>query len=218
MSDQQDERPRITVTDGPYMVEGISEVIDAKGESRPVDGKAFLCRCGRSSNKPFCDGTHNKVGFEGPESADTGPIAERRDQYEGEGVTILDDRKVCAHAGVCTDNLPEVFKLRQEPWIEPEGAPPDAAKEAIKGCPSGALAFTEPSSEGIVEPDLEPGVKAAVDGPYWLRGGIQVISAGGEAYELRNRQTLCRCGGSSNKPFCDGTHWKGFKDPPEEDR
>jgi CDGSH-type Zn-finger protein len=43
-------------------------------------------------------------------------------------------------------------------------------------------------------------------GPLWLRGGVQVIGADGFHYELRNRVTLCRCGASQNKPFCDGTH------------
>jgi CDGSH-type Zn-finger protein/ferredoxin len=218
MSEQGKSRPTIHVTEnGPYMVEGVSEVRDARGESRAVEGKAFLCRCGRSSNKPFCDGTHNKVGFDGTETADAGPIAERREGYEADEVTILDDRSVCAHAGACTDGLPTVFKLGEEPWIEPDGAPAAAVEETVRGCPSGALAYTEPGADGPVEESLDPGIKAAVDGPYWLRGGIQVISVGGEPYEIRNRQTLCRCGGSGNKPFCDGTHWKGFKDPAEEE-
>ena len=45
-----------------------------------------------------------------------------------------------------------------------------------------------------------------VSGPLLVRGGIRVQSASGESYEIRNRQTLCRCGASSNKPFCDGSH------------
>ncbi|HKJ35306.1 MAG TPA: CDGSH iron-sulfur domain-containing protein [Solirubrobacterales bacterium] len=218
MSDPVDE-PRIHVTeDGPYMLEGAAEVRDAKGETVSSNGKAFLCRCGRSSNKPFCDGTHNEVGFDGTETADHGPIAERRDSYAGDGVTIHDDRKVCAHAGVCTDTTPSVWKLKQEPWIDPTGAPAEEIKSTVQGCPSGALTYTEPGADGEpVEQAMSPGVKATVDGPYAVRGGIPVISAGGEPYEVRNRQTLCRCGGSSNKPFCDGTHWKGFKDPVEDD-
>lgn len=62
----------------------------------------------------------------------------------------------------------------------------------------------EPSfdpSIGIIE---DPGIK--VSGPIWVKGGIRVESADGSSYEIRNRVTLCRCGQSSNKPFCDGTH------------
>lgn len=53
-----------------------------------------------------------------------------------------------------------------------------------------------------------------VDGPYRVRGGVPVVGADGRRYEVRERQTLCRCGSSRNKPFCDGSHWyAGFRDP-----
>jgi hypothetical protein len=58
-----------------------------------------------------------------------------------------------------------------------------------------------PISIGLVDDPSEE-----CSGPLWLRGGIPVVSADGTPYEVRNRQTLCRCGGSANKPFCDGTH------------
>jgi CDGSH-type Zn-finger protein len=214
MSGQAGTAVTITVTDnGPYMVEGAVEVRNALGETVSEGGKVFLCRCGRSSNKPLCDGTHNKVGFDGAETADHGPIADRRDAYEADAVTILDDRSVCAHAGECTDGLPAVWKLGTEPWIDQNAAPADEIEAVIRRCPSGALSYAEPGSAEAVEETASPAVKASVNGPYHVRGGIPVRSAGGEAYEVRSRQTLCRCGGSSNKPFCDGTHWKGFKDP-----
>jgi CDGSH-type Zn-finger protein len=214
MSDGSGGNGGISVTEnGPYVVEGPIEIRDAHGETVSEDGSAFLCRCGRSSKKPFCDGTHKKVGFDGTETADGGPIADRRDAYEAAGVTIFDDRSVCAHIGECTDGLPAVWKLGTEPWIDQNAAPADEIKAVVHKCPSGALSYAEPGSAETVEEKLSPAVKASVDGPYFVRGGIPVRSAGGEAYEVRNRQALCRCGGSSNKPFCDGTHWKGFKDP-----
>ncbi len=197
---------------GPYVVEGGVEIQRATGESSQAE-KVALCRCGRSENKPFCDGTHNKVDFDGTETADHGGIASRRDTYEAEGVTILDDRSVCAHAGECTDGLPAVWKLGTEPWIDQNAGKADEIKATIAKCPSGALTYTEPGSSETVEETMSPAIKASVDGPYHLRGGIGVTGSDGEAYEVRPRQTLCRCGGSSNKPFCDGTHWKGFKDP-----
>lgn len=213
------DEPRITVTEhGPYMLEGGVEVRDARGETVSDGDKAFLCRCGHSSNKPFCDGTHNRIGFDGTETADAGPIAERRDAYEGEGVTIYDDRSVCAHIGECTDRTPSVWKLGEEPWIDPTGAGAEQIEATIRRCPSGALTYTEggPGDEPVEE-SIGPAVKAAVDGPYMVRGGIPVVSASGAGYEARNRQTLCRCGRSKNKPFCDGTHWEGFKDPDDGD-
>jgi CDGSH-type Zn-finger protein len=216
MSDSNGDSPKVSVTeDGPYMVEGGARIQNASGEDVSKDGKAFLCRCGHSSNKPFCDGTHSKIGFDGSESADHGPIAARQDSYTAERVTILDDRSVCSHAGECTDRLPSVWKLGEEPWIDPDGASAEEIKSVIPRCPSGALEYVEPDSQEPDEESLAPRIEAAVDGPLVLRGGIPVTSVDGRAYEVRNRQTLCRCGKSSNKPFCDGSHWDGFKDPAE---
>ena len=205
----------ITVTeDGPYMVEGGVEVVNAEGQVVSAKGKVFLCRCGGSQNKPFCDGTHAEKGFVGTEVADRGPIEERREAYAGNGITVYDDRSVCSHAGECTDNLPSVWKLKSEPWIDPKGANADQIAEVVRRCPSGALSYALDDDSGTVEEHLGPAVRASRDGPYHVRGGIQVTSSDGQSYERRNRQTLCRCGASKNKPFCDGTHWQiGFKDP-----
>lgn len=214
MGDSKDDLTVLTVSEhGPYVVEGEVELRDAVGEEVSKDGKAFLCRCGQSKNKPFCDGSHNKIDFDGSETADHGPIAGRRRAYESDQVTILDDRSVCAHAAECTDRLPTVFRQGEKPWIDPEGAPAGDIKALIPDCPSGALEYTEPGSTEPVEQPAEPAIKAAVHGPYMLRGGIEVRSADGTPYEVRERQTLCRCGLSSNKPFCDGSHWDNFRDP-----
>lgn len=207
---------RIEVTEnGPYRVEGGVEIRNPAGEVVSTDERVFLCRCGQSSNKPFCDGTHSKVGFEGTEAADHGPIAERREAYQGRGITIYDDRSVCSHAGECTDGLASVWKLDVEPWIDPRGASREEIADVIGRCPSGALAyaFDEVGSGETVEEQLSPAIIASKDGPYRVRGGIEVRSSDADPYERRNRLTLCRCGGSKNKPFCDGTHWHvGFKD------
>jgi CDGSH-type Zn-finger protein len=210
-----DPAQHISVTEnGPYMVEGRVEVVNGAGEVASREGKVFLCRCGGSQNKPFCDGTHKRIGFSGPEVADRGPIAERRETYGGDGITIYDDRSVCAHIGECTDRLPSVWKLGTEPWIDAHGASADQIADVVGHCPSGALSYSLGDDPAVVEQDAEPGVVASKDGPYHVRGGIQVTSSGGADYEPRNRQALCRCGGSRNKPFCDGTHWHiGFKDP-----
>lgn len=217
MSEQAATGPTIDVTEnGPYAIQGTVEVRDASGATVFEEGRTMLCRCGRSSNKPFCDGTHKKVGFDGTETADAGPIADRRDSYEAAEVTIHDDRSVCAHAGECTDALPAVWKLGTEPWIDQHAAPADEIKATVRKCPSGALTYAEPGSSVAVEETMSPAVKASADGPYHVRGGVPVTSSSGETYEGRNRQTLCRCGGSSNKPFCDGTHWQGFKDPEDD--
>lgn len=199
---------------GPYKVDGTVEVVNASGQTVNTEGPAFLCRCGGSNNKPFCDGTHKKNGFVGTEVADRGPIADRRDEYQGDGITIYDDRSVCAHIGECTDGLPAVWKLGTEPWIDPQGATADRIAEVVRKCPSGALSYALPGSADPVEEELDVQVVASKNGPYFVRGSLQVSSPDGSEYERRNRQALCRCGGSKNKPFCDGTHWSiNFIDP-----
>lgn len=211
-----EQSPGITVTEnGPYKVEGALEIVDAAGEVVSEEGTVFLCRCGGSANKPFCDGTHNKNGFDGTEAADHGPIAERRDAYEGDGITVYDDRSVCSHAGNCTNNLPAVWKLKEEPWIDAGAESAERVATVVKLCPSGALTYALGDDTEPVEEELAVTIRAAKNGPYQVRGGVQVTGADGSGYEPRNRQTLCRCGQSKNKPFCDGSHWDaGFKDPP----
>ncbi|MGH8973497.1 MAG: CDGSH iron-sulfur domain-containing protein [Acidimicrobiia bacterium] len=199
---------------GPYLVEGGLEVRNAQGQALDTSARYALCRCGGSANKPFCDGTHARIGFEGTETADRGPIAQRQDHYVGTGVTIHDDRTVCAHAGFCTDNLAAVFKLGEEPWIDATAADAETIVNQVKQCPSGALSVTIADDPEPVEDDLPARVVPVPNGPYRVSGGVEVLAADGTSYEVRNRQTLCRCGGSPNKPFCSGTHWYiGFKAP-----
>ena len=175
MSERRDEI-RIQVTErGPYLVTRGIEVRDAGGEV-VASGGAFLCRCGGSRNKPFCDGTHKKIGFTGEETADHGAIADRRDTYEGEAVTIYDDRSVCSHAGECTQGLPSVWRMRTEPWIDPTRASPEEIAEVVRRCPSGALSYAFPESDATVEKEVSPAITASKDGPYHVRGGIQVRS------------------------------------------
>jgi CDGSH-type Zn-finger protein len=210
------DEPRIIVTEhGPYRVEGPVAVQDTEGTTLREGGCWFLCRCGGSRNKPFCDVTHGLKDFDGSESADHGPIADRRAAYPaGDGVTVYDDRSRCAHFGQCTTRLPAVFRAAEEPFVDPHGAPPAETVDVVGGCPSGALSYALGDDPDPVEVTVTPSMTPIVDGPYRVRGGVQVVGADGRPYERRARQTLCRCGQSGNKPFCDGSHWyAGFRDP-----
>jgi CDGSH-type Zn-finger protein/truncated hemoglobin YjbI len=209
------DEPRITVTaNGPYRISGAIHVYDAEGNLLRTDGIWHLCRCGGSRNKPFCDATHGLKGFDGTEAADHDVIANRRDSYPaGASVTVYDDRSRCAHFGQCTSRLPSVFRAAREPFVDPTAAPAGEITQVVPGCPSGALAYADPSGDPAEEARV-PAIKPIVDGPYRIEGAIQVVGADGTPYERRARQTLCRCGQSRNKPFCDGSHWyAGFRDP-----
>lgn len=202
---------------GPYVVKGLQNLRSgASGEALEVKEVTALCRCGGSKNKPFCDGTHSKVGFTDDKSDDRTP--DEWQEYVGEGVTIHDNRGLCAHAGRCTDGLPSVFRLRKEPFIDATGAPAEKIAEIVRSCPSGALRY---SVDGVEHRDLEqaPGVTVVPGGPYAVRGGGRIEGADLAEGASREHFTLCRCGGSRNKPFCDGTHWSRDFDentPPRE--
>lgn len=213
----------IITRDGPYEVSGdvplANAVIGAneRGESMEwLDGKSYdtggddvyhLCRCGQSRAKPFCDGTHNDAEFCGREHPDKKPYAERAHRQQGETLDLLDDDSLCSGARFCdADN--SVWNLVAQ--SDDPGKRAKAVEEACK-CPAGRL--TAVDHDGTVfEPELEKGIGAIQDpeanarGPLWVRGGIPIEGAGGEQYETRNRVTLCRCGASTNQPYCNGMH------------
>jgi CDGSH-type Zn-finger protein len=203
------------LSNGPFL---LSDASGAAVRLRRENGAAVqagasvaLCRCGGSANKPFCDGTHAKNGFSDRNKADAG--RNRRIAYAGKQITIFDNRSICAHAGFCTDGLKNVFRMNAEPWIDPDGATLAEVIATIEKCPSGALSYAR---DGIEAPPplREPMVTVTNDGPYAVTGGVELAAVAFGDGASREHYTLCRCGGSKNKPFCDGTHWRiGFKDP-----
>jgi len=220
---------RITVTkNGPYFVDGVvpltveSIVCDAEGESeswkvesRLADrGSCGLCRCGQSDNKPLCDGSHATSGFDGTETASRNPYDEAAVVVAGPRYDLADDRALCSDARFCHRAGTVWHRI-----LEDSDEAADIVAKECELCPSGRYVVTEKVSGEALEPHFEPSIAfvhdpgAAVSGPIWARGGIEVVSADGTAYEVRNRVTLCRCGQSENKPFCDGSHVEcGFHD------
>ena len=197
------------VKNGPYLLRGASRVCDSRGEDLPTRGTVALCRCGNSAKKPFCDGTHAKIGFDGAR-LEVGPT-DSAQQYRGKRITIHDNRAICAHAGVCTDKLPGVFRLGQEPWIAADGADAAAIVALVGRCPSGALSYSIDDPEPAAGPQ-ERLVTVSKNGPYFISGDLPLKADGAQPY-CPGRYALCRCGASKNKPFCDGTHWAmGFDD------
>jgi CDGSH-type Zn-finger protein len=205
-SSDDSKRPVIEPSpDGPYILTNLTALKNSKGSELPAKPVMALCRCGGSSDKPFCDGTHAKIGFSGARQTDGS--ANKQDRYEGRRITINDNRSVCAHSGMCTDNLKSVFKLGAEPWIDPDGAGAEAIIETVRKCPSGALSYSIGGVEYAGQ-DREPMVTVTKDGPYSVVGGIELRDkVTTQQPQSREHCTLCRCGGSRNKPFCDGTHW-----------
>ena len=121
---------------GPYAIRADIQLDGAPA----VSHRLTLCRCGASKNKPFCDGSHNEIGFDAsgePPSRDADMLAQR---------------------------------------------------------------------DGVLAIDPEP------NGPLAIRGNLEIVSGTGRVVARVTGARLCRCGGSSSKPFCDGTHAKiGFR-------
>jgi len=197
-------------THGPYVVKGIVRLRNSRKESLPVGATVALCRCGHSGSKPFCDGMHARIGFSGTRR-NTGPL-DHETLYHGRQISIHDNRAICAHVGYCTDGLTAVFRLNKKPWIDPDGAEFDAVVSAIRECPSGALSY---SVDGVhySGKETDPMITVSKDGPYFITGGIGLTGDNIPQPPCAEHYTLCRCGASKRKPFCDGSHWDaGFKD------
>lgn len=208
---------------GPYLVSGkiplAQEAIGVDKEGIPSKwrtGKTFqsgekcaLCRCGQSKNRPFCDGTHLKVNFDGTETSSIKSYAEQAKAVEGPSIRLKDAEELCASARFC-HRAGGIWNL------VPHSNDPEIKKTAIEeacDCPSGRLVIHDKETGKICEPRFEPSIgliedpQMGVSGPIWVRGGIPIEAADGRTYETRNRVTLCRCGKSSNKPFCDSSHY-----------
>lgn len=215
---------RIEVTEnGPYRVYGgiplveLFLVPDPDGLSIGYrQGRTFdpgdyyeLCRCGDSENKPFCDMSHEIFGFDGAETAGNVPYKDQIEQpiTTGPALDMTDVVRFCASARFCDRDGGAWDRVRDS--ASPESA--SIALTEIWSCPAGRLVALDKHGRPM-EPQFEPSIAVIFDqfkdriGPIWVRGGIPIYSADGTIYEMRNRVTLCRCGHSKNKPFCDGTH------------
>jgi CDGSH-type Zn-finger protein len=224
METKKENAPKITVSkNGPYLVSGEvpiqKEVITTDSEGTPVEWRTSakfplqkncsLCRCGQSKNKPFCDGTHVKVGFDGTETANGEAYLTRAKEIGGPALKLTDIEDLCASARFC-HRAGGIWNLI------PKSGDPDAKRIAIEeacDCPSGRLVVLDKKAKKTVEHNFEKSIgliedpQMGVSGPIWVRGCVPVESADGKTYRVRNRITLCRCGKSKNKPFCDSSHY-----------
>jgi CDGSH-type Zn-finger protein len=222
MADQEKKRKVKIAKDGPYIIQGniplAKEMIVSdqkgtplrweKGESYPERDTYALCRCGQSGNKPDCDGTHAKVGFDGTETATRSKYLEQAETISGPDLVLTDAEKLCVVARFC--------HRVEDAWSHTENShDPESKKIVIEeacDCPSGRLVAWDKTTGKPIEPEFEPSISLIEDpasktsGPIWVKGGVTIESSDGTEYETRNRVTLCRCGQSKNKPFCDGTH------------
>jgi CDGSH-type Zn-finger protein len=214
--------------DGPYLVSGAiplakeitvpdKDGIPLKWEGvgkYPIQETYTLCRCGQSKNKPYCDGIHTKIGFDGTETADHENYIDQAETITGPNLLMTDVEKLCTEAMFChrAGTAWNLTKKSDDPKSK------EIAIQEACDCPSGRLVVWDKNTGKPIEPKFEPCISLIeepyrkISGPIWVKANIPIESEDGTMYEKRNRVTLCRCGKSKNKPFCDGIHLSiGFK-------
>jgi CDGSH-type Zn-finger protein len=193
-----------------YLVSDLKHLKGPNGAYLPVQPVMALCRCGKSKHKPYCDGSHSKIGFSGDKDPKRWPDKLRN--HAGKDITIHYKLGVCSHDESCVKGLPAVFDRNRKPWINPDGASVGEIISIIEKCPSGALSYTI-GSKRYQDLDREPMIEVAENGPLKVVGGILLKDDINSKPECHEHYCLCRCGASKNKPFCDGTHSDiGFSD------
>ncbi len=215
------------IKNGPYRVLGKvplvhkTQVVSENGEplTWKKDGDIesdstvySLCRCGKSEELPFCDGTHKEIKFEGTELAVTdGTPVFRLTIPGGSHLIIKKDPSLCMNSGFCGMQNAGLSQIIQDP-NDTKGR--SLAIAMIERCPSGSLTYKVEIGDADIEPDLPQQIAdtteitsdGPIPGPLWVTGYIQIERSDGKPFEARNRVTLCNCGLSENKPLCDGTH------------
>lgn len=193
----------LAIPSGPLKISGVQR-LDFCGERIEASGDVYLCRCGESANMPFCDGSHKPAGFTGENPARE--LQEVR-VWEGRTIKTFFNPNACMHVFYC-----KPLKALREAELGGDDAAAAEIAKVVDSCPSGALRWEAADAVGAT--------------PRVAQGGHVEVMEGGEvrllgAYECENfslmegmdgeRATLCRCGRSKNKPWCDGRH-KGRKD------
>ncbi len=217
----------LIIKNGPYVVKGDVPLVSKTqvvsehgepltwrkdGEIAVSQGEYHLCRCGQSSKRPFCDGTHRKVDFDGTETAETSETGTRKLKMpRGTGIVVEKESSLCMLSGYCGFSDAGLSRLL--------GATEDTKMRSliiamIERCPSGALTYRIEADGPAIEPDLPQQIAVTTEitsdgpitGPLWVTGNISIERSDGQPFQPRNRVTLCNCGHSCNKPLCDGTH------------
>jgi len=191
------------IKDGPLVLESEDnhQIIHQDDNCIKSGNPAYLCRCGKSKKKPFCDGTHGDINFKSAREIKDEIIQE----YVGKDMTITFNRSICAGAAHCVAQLPSVFSSESSTnWIDPDNDSPNKVIETIKACPSGALSYILGDIEHL---DKRKTAKISIikNGPYNVEAVTYDFLPTPTNFST-TKYTLCRCGLSKNKPYCDYSH------------
>ncbi len=142
-------------------------------------------------------------------------MTRRIQTFTGNGITVTFDPNLCWHSADCLETLPAVFDVGRKRWIRPEAASSEEVKAAVAKCPSGALQFIlgeGKDAEPLTDEAAGVSIRLSTNGPIMVDGVLELVGEDEQPMKYSGRCSLCRCGGTSNPPFCDGTHRKiGWK-------
>lgn len=133
-------------------------------------------------------------------------------KYTNDEITVVWKPDQCIHSTLCWKNLLPVFNPKKKPWVDMNGADSETIMNQVSKCPSGALSYYKNDEEQNPEVEAERIVEVMQNGPLLVYGNVTVKSSSGEEKKENRVTAFCRCGASSNKPYCDGSHQKvGFE-------
>ncbi|MEM7113516.1 MAG: CDGSH iron-sulfur domain-containing protein [Chloroflexota bacterium] len=134
--------------------------------------------------------------------------------YRGQDLDVMFDLKRCIHAAECGKRLQAVFDVKKRPWVQPDNAAANEVAATIEQCPSGALTYSRHDGGAEEAVSTNNTILIMDSGEYRIRGNVALTTMTGESLASEHRLTLCRCGESKNKPFCDNSHREaGFAAP-----
>ena len=128
--------------------------------------------------------------------------------YKKDGFTIIWKPAKCIHSEVCVKTLPQVYRPGEKPWIRPESAGIDELRAQIDRCPSGALTYEDSENSADMRTKNITEIQIIRGGPLIVKNDLQLTRPDGNVEVREGKTSFCRCGTSSNKPFCDGSHRK----------
>ena len=176
-------------------------LFDSQGKPISIRKNSIICRCGKSKQQPFCDGVHKICNFDSSNTLDEEIIQ----KYEGKEITIIFNRSICAGAGECVRNFPKIYKNASENWIFPDEGSIEEVKKSIEKCPSGALSYEFQNGNSKENYEVNK-ITIIKNGPMNILGKVTLHVDKWSTNANPQKYSLCRCGASQNKPFCDYTH------------
>jgi len=126
-------------------------------------------------------------------------------KYTNGEITVIWKPHLCVHAAICFTELPSVFIPYERPWIKMDGATTEEIIDIVAQCPTQAISYYW-NHKGQKTEEEKTEVVIIKNGPFLIKGSFKVLDIDGNEIVSENPASLCRCGQTKDRPFCDGSH------------